>query len=100
MYYRENKSTLAQAYAQSQTSCCIIPLSTTIRASDLEQGISTALLKQDGMRRDVLQQDEIEGSIKLVRKPEVASCCIAICQYYEAGGSWQTLELCCDITQA
>lgn len=52
------------------------------------------------MRGDVLEQDEIEGSIKLVRKHEVASCCIAICQYYEARGSWQTMELCCDIMQA
>lgn len=26
-----------------------------------------------------LEQDEIEGSIKLVKKPEVANCCIAIC---------------------
>lgn len=81
MYYRDNKSTLTQAYAQSQTSCYIIPLLASICTSDLEQGTSTALLKWEGMSRDVLKQDEIEGSVKLVRKTEVASCCIAVCQY-------------------
>lgn len=52
------------------------------------------------MRRDVLEQDEIEGSVKLVRKLKFAGCFTAVWQYCEAGDSWQTLQLCCDVTQA
>lgn len=49
------------------------------------------------MRRDVLEEDRTEGSVKLPRNPEVESCCVSMCQY-EAGGS--KLNLCCDLKQA
>lgn len=49
--------------------------------SDLEQGICTALFKQKGKRRDILEQDEVEGNIKLVKKPKIAGFCTTICQY-------------------
>lgn len=100
MYYRENESTLTQPYAQSQTSCCIIPPSTSIRASDLEQVNIYRFAQIGRWRRDVLEWYEIEGSINLARQPKDASCCIAICQYCEARGSYQTSEFSCDITHA
>lgn len=49
------------------------------------------------MKRDVLEEDGTEGSIKLPRKPRVESCCVSTCQY-EAGGS--KLNLCRDLMQA
>ena len=52
------------------------------------------------MRRDVEELGELEGSTKLVRKLEVAGCCVAICWYEKAGGSQKSVELSCDIVQA
>lgn len=46
------------------------------------------------MRRDGLEEDGTEGSIKLPRKPKVETCCVSTCQY-GAGGS--KLNLCCDL---